>query len=404
MATPVSFPSAIRAPAIAAGVIACALAAASSAWAQKKDEPFQTAAPHAILVEAESGTILFEKAADSLDPPASLAKLMTLEVVYHALREGKIKPEDEFTVSENAWRKGGAPSRGSAMYAAIHSRVSVRDLIKGAVIQSGNDSCIVLAEGIAGSENNFAALMNKRAKELGLTRSVFTNSTGLHDPNMKVTARELAMLARHIIETYPDYYRDYGEAEFTWNRIRQQNRNPLLRMNIGADGLKTGFTKEAGYGLVGSATQSGMRLIVVVTGLKSEKDRSDEARKLLDWGFRGFESRPLFAEGQTIGEAKLYGGEKGRVPLVGPGMIRLMVPRGVNDRIIARVVYTGPVAAPVSKGQPIGKLKVWRGENVALEVPLQAGEDVGTGNVPQRAFDAVSEMIIGLFRAGAQRL
>jgi D-alanyl-D-alanine carboxypeptidase (penicillin-binding protein 5/6) len=221
---------------------------------------------------------------------------------------------------------------------------------------------------------------------------------------MKVTARELAALARHIIQAYPDYYRDYGETEFTWNRIRQYNRNPLLRMNVGADGLKTGYTKESGYGLVGSATQSGMRLIVVVMGLKSEKERSDEARKLLDWGFRGFESRPLFAEGQTIGEAKVFGGERGRVPLVGPGVVRLMVPRGVNDKIIARVVYTGPVPAPVAKGQPIGKLKIWRGDNVALEVPLQAAEPVGPGNLSQRAFDAVTELVIGLFRAGAQRL
>jgi serine-type D-Ala-D-Ala carboxypeptidase (penicillin-binding protein 5/6) len=401
MATHVMSKSIARLP---AALMACLLIAVPQAWGQKKDEAFSTAAPHAILVEAESGTILFEKAADQLSPPASLSKLMTLEVVYHALREGKIKPEDEFTISENAWRKGGAPSRGSAMYAAIHSRVSVRDLIKGAVIQSGNDACIALAEGIAGSEDNFAELMNKRAKELGLTKSFFSNPTGLHEPNMKVTARELGALARHIIQTYPDYYRDFGEAEFTWNRIRQYNRNPLLRMNVGADGLKTGFTKEAGYGLVGSAVQSGMRLIVVVMGLKSEKERSDEARKLLDWGFRGFESRPLFAEGQTIGEAKVFGGNSGRVPLVGPGMIRLMVPRGVNDRIIARVVYTGPVPAPVAKGQPIGKLKVWRGDNVALEVPLQAAEDVGPGNLPQRAFDAVTELVIGLFRAGAQRL
>ena len=402
MATQITFVT--RAPAILlVGLMAFAIAA-PNAWAQKKEEGFQTAAPHAILVEADSGTILYEKAADQLNYPASLSKLMTLEVVYHALRQGRIKPEDEFVVSENAWRKGGAPSRGSAMYAALHSRVPVRDLIKGVVIQSGNDACIVLAEGIAGNEQKFAELMNQRARELGLSKSVFANPTGLHDPNMKVTARELAMLARHIIQTYPDYYRDFGEAEFTWNKIRQFNRNPLLKMNVGADGLKTGFTKEAGYGLVGSAVQSGMRLIVVVMGLKSEKERADEARKLLDFGFRGFESRPLFAEGQTIGEAKVFGGEKGRVPLVGSGVIRLMVPRGGNDKIIARIVYTGPVPAPVARGQPIGKLKIWRGETMALEVPLQAGEDVGPGNLSQRAFDAVSEMVIGLFRAGAQRL
>jgi D-alanyl-D-alanine carboxypeptidase (penicillin-binding protein 5/6) len=273
------------------------------------------------------------------------------------------------------------------------------------VIQSGNDACMVLAEGIAGNERAFAELMTKRARELGMTKSVFTNSTGLHDPDMKVTMREMAMLARHIILDYPEQYKTYSEEDFTWNKIRQQNRNPLLKMNIGADGLKTGFVKESGYGLVGSAAHGGLRLIVAITGLKSEKERAEEGRRLLDWGFRGFEARPLFAEGQTIGEAKVYGGAQGKVGLVSPkGAVSLMVPRGGNDKIIARVVYTGPVKAPVSKGQPIGRLKIWRGDIVALELPLQAAEDVGTGNLSQRAFDAATEMVINVFRAGAERL
>jgi D-alanyl-D-alanine carboxypeptidase (penicillin-binding protein 5/6) len=247
-------------------------------------------------------------------------------------------------------------------------------------------------------------MMTARAREIGLTKSVFTNATGLPDPNTKVTARELALLAQHIIHTYPDYYKLFGEREFTWNRIRQQNRNPLLAMGIGADGLKTGFTREGGYGLVGSAVQTGLRLIVVVNGVKSAKERADEARKLLEWGFRSFESRLLFADGQEVGEAKLYGGAAGRVPLMGEGAIRLLVPRNASDHIIARIVYTGPVPAPVAKGQPIGRLKVWRGENVVLEVPLQAGEDVGRGTLTQRAFDAATELVIGLFRAGFARL
>jgi D-alanyl-D-alanine carboxypeptidase (penicillin-binding protein 5/6) len=226
----------------------------------------------------------------------------------------------------------------------------------------------------------------------------------LHDPNHKVTARELAKLAQHIIHTYPEFYRLYSEREFTWNKIRQQNRNPLLPLNIGVDGLKTGFTKEAGYGLVASAVQNELRLIVVVNGLPTAKERADEARRLLEWGFRGFESRFLFAEGETVGEAKVYGGSKGRVALTGEGPIRILVPRGGNDKIIARIVYTGPLPAPVEKGTPIGKLKVWRGDTVALEVPLRAGERVGQGNLSERAFDAATELVIQLFRAGAERL
>src|SRR5262249_14174678 len=256
--------------------------------AQKPAEGFQSTAPHAILIEADSGSVLFEKAADQLIYPASLAKLMTAELVFHEITEGRLDPETEFVISENAWRRGGAPSGGSTMFAALHSRVKVRDLIRGVIVQSGNDACIALAEGMAGNEPAFAEMMNKRAREIGLTKSNFTDASGLHDPNLQVTTRELAKLAQYIIRTYPEYYKIFNEREFTWNKIRQQNRNPPLPLNIGADGLKTGFTKEAGYGIVGSAVQSGLRLIVVVNGMKTAKDRADEARKLLEWGFRGF--------------------------------------------------------------------------------------------------------------------
>jgi D-alanyl-D-alanine carboxypeptidase (penicillin-binding protein 5/6) len=391
--------------ALAVSAFACAAPGNAQTPPPKKDDAgFQTSAPYAILIDADSGTVLFEKNADKLNPPASMSKLMTTEVVLHAIQQGKLKYEDEMTISENAWRKGGAPSGGSAMFAALNSRVSVRDLMHGVMIQSGNDASIALAEGIAGSELAFAEMMNKRAREIGLTQARFTNSTGIHDPDHNMTARELAKLAQHIIRTYPEPYKIYAEREFTWNKVRQQNRNPLLAMGIGADGLKTGFTKEAGYGLTASAVNSGLRLIVVGNGFKTMKERSDEMRKLLEWGFRAFESRPLFAAGETVGEAKLYGGEKSRVALVSPTPVRLLVPRATSEKLSAKVVYSGPVMAPVEKGRPVGTLKVSRGENVVLEVPLQAGEDVGRGSLHQRAFDAMGEMVINVFRAGVDRL
>ena len=382
----------------------CVAAAPNPVSGPKSSEGYQTAAAHAMLIEAGSGSVLFEKAADDLIPPASLSKLMTQEVVFNLIKQGRLKATDEFIVSTNAWRRGGAPSHTSSMFIPIHSKVSVDDLLHGAIIQSANDACIALAEGISGSESSFAELMTKRARELGLTKSTFGNSTGLPDPRQLMTARELTKLARHIIESYPDYYKYYCEREFTWNKIRQFNRNPLLMMNIGADGLKTGFTKEAGYGLVGSAVQNGLRLIVVVNGLRSEKERADEAKKMLDWGFHNFQSGLLFAQGQEIAQAKLYGGAKGHVPLTARKEVRLMVPRGSRDKIIARVVYSGPVPAPVQQGQKIGTLKVWRGEFVVLEVPLEAAESVATGSMPRRAFDAATELVLGLFRAGFKRL
>jgi D-alanyl-D-alanine carboxypeptidase (penicillin-binding protein 5/6) len=219
-----------------------------------------------------------------------------------------------------------------------------------------------------------------------------------------VTTRELGILARHIIRAYPEFYTLYGQREFTWNKIRQQNRNPLLGTLDGADGLKTGFTKEAGYGLVGSAVQNGLRLVVVVNGLPSPKERADDAKKLLEWGFRSFEQRVLFAEGQNIGAAKVFGGTNSKVELVASGQVKVMMPKNTTDRLIARIVYTGPVPAPVEQGQGIGILKVWRNDAVILEMPLKAAESVGKGTMSQRAFDAVSELMIGLFRAGAERL
>jgi len=365
---------------------------------------FQTSVPNAVLLDPETDSILFEKSADQLVEPASLAKLMTLEFVFNQLKQGKLKLDQQFTISENAWRKGGAPSHGSTMFAGIHSQVSLDDLIHGIIIDSANDACIAIAEGLAGNETAFGQLLTKRAREIGLERSTFTNATGYSDPRLRVTVRELAELARHIMHTYPEYYPYFALRDFTWNKIHQENRNPLLGMGIGADGLKTGDTSAAGFTLAGSAVQDELRLIVVLAGAKSEKERADEGRKILEWGFHDFQTRVLFAEGQTVGEARVFGGDSRYVPLVGHGIIRVMLPRESEERLTARIVYTGPVPAPVSKGQPVGKLKVWRGENLALEVPLAAAEDVGKGTVPQRAMDGATELVIGLFRAGVGRL
>jgi D-alanyl-D-alanine carboxypeptidase (penicillin-binding protein 5/6) len=290
------------------------------------------------------------------------------------------------------------------MFAAIHSEVKVDDLIHGIIVDSANDACIAIAEGMAGNETAFGALLTKRAREIGLEKSTFTNAEGFSDPNLRVTAREMAQLARHIMRTYPDFFPYFAEREYTWNNIRQQNRNPLLAMGIGADGMKTGETAEAGFNLVGTAVQDNFRLIVVVTGAKSDKERADEAKKMLEMGFHGFEARVLFAEGQNIGGAKVFGGDRSYVPLLAPGIVKVMLPRNANERLLARIVYNGPVPAPIAKGQPIGKLMVWRGENLALEVPLTAAEDVGTGSMTQRAMDGATELMIGLFKAGVNKL
>ena len=392
---------------VAAG-IACggvAFAANNSVQGAKKDDGgYDTDAPTAILIEAGSGSVLFEKNPDELRAPSSMMTLMTTEVVFRAVKAGDIKLTDQYLVSENAWRRGGAPAGGPTMFAAIHSRVPVDDLLRGAIIQNGNDSCMILAEGIAGNEKAFAEMMTKRARELGLTKSTFANACGLPDPGNKMTVRELAKLARHIIQTYPDLYKLFGEREFTWNKIRQQNRNALLNSLEGADGLKTGFTKDGGYGMVGSAAQNGMRLIVVVNGLDDPDDRVTEAKKLLEWGFRNFEARTLFAAQQPVGYAKVFGGDSRSVKLASREPVKVMVQKNGSDKLIARIVYNGPVRAPIEPGQQVGFVKVWRGANIAVEAPVYAAESVGTGSTVRRAIDGASELVIGMFRAGAEKL
>jgi serine-type D-Ala-D-Ala carboxypeptidase (penicillin-binding protein 5/6) len=373
--------------------------------AKKEEGGFDGDAPTAILIEATSGSVLFEKNADEMRAPSSMMKLMTAEVVLDAIKKGDVKLTDEYRISENAWRRGGAPSGTSTMFAAINSKVSVDDLLHGAIIQSGNDACIALAEGMAGNEQIFAAdFMTKRARELGMPKSTFANSNGLPDPGNKMTVRELATLARHIILTFPDMYKLFGEKEFTWNKIRQQNRNPLLNALPGADGLKTGYTKEGGYGMVGSAVQNDTRLIVVINGLEDSEDRATEAKKMLEWGFRSFETRVLIAANQTIGYARVFGGDSRSVKLTSPDPIKVMISKNGNDKLLARIIYSGPVKAPIAAGQQIGVVRVWRNTNVAMEAPVFAADTVGTGSTMRRAIDGAQELVIGMFRAGVEKL
>ena len=382
--------------------VLCGLTA-FGASVRAQGQPFQSTAPFAVLLDSDTGAVLYEKAADELMVPASMAKLMTLEVLFNEMAQGRVRPEDEFVISESAWRRGGGVSGGSTMFALLNSRVKVSDLILGMTVQSGNDAAIAVAEAIAGSEGAFATRMTARARELGLRKSTFTNATGMGDPDQKVTAREMAQLANHIVRTYPDQYKAFGQREFTWNKIRQQNRNPLLTMDIGADGLKTGNINESGFGLVGSAVQNGQRLIVVVNGLKTGKDRADEARRLLTWGFRSFESREIFAAGAIIADAKVFGGEPGSVNLVAKGPVRVLVPRGSSERLVARVVYRGPLRPPVAAGQTIGRLRVTRGDTQVLDLPLFAETDAQAGPLTRRALDAATELFVGLFRSTFQK-
>lgn len=359
---------------------------------------YETRADTAFMVDAETGTILFAKDPDKLIPPASLAKLMTMEVVFNALKTGRLTMDDTFLVSENAWRSGGAMSGGSTMFAELGSSIRLEDLIQGVIVQSANDGCIIIAEGMAGSEENFAQFMTERARQIGLERSVFVNSTGLPAEGQFVTARELVKLARHMWAEYPEYYRFYAQPDFTWNNILQRNRNPLLRMDIGADGMKTGFTTESGYGIVGSVARGDRRLFVAMSGMTSEAQRAEEARRILDWGMRAFERSDIFAEGSVIGEARLYGGAQRSVPLRANGAVSIFVPTMSRDRMSARIVYRGPVDAPVEEGQQIATLRVWIGDTMSQETPLYAAESVPTGQIHQRALDAVQELLVGWLR------
>jgi len=356
---------------------------------------YQTPAKIALLVDADTGTVLFQKNAEEKIPPASLAKLMTMEVVFHRLKTGNLKLGDTFFVSENAWRKGGASSGGSTMFAKLDSEIPLEDLIRGVIIQSANDGCIIIAEGLAGSEIAFADLMNQRARAIGLTGSRFTNSTGLPDDLQRVTALDLAKLARHMVREYPEYYGYYSEPDFTWNDITQRNRNPLLGASINADGMKTGYTEESGYAIVGTAKNNDRRLITVLSGMESIRQRSEEARKILEWGFRAFEKITLFQSDEIIGKANVYGGAQSSVSVVGNSPIGIYLPIGNRDRLKARIVYQGPLMPPVQKGDQIATLKVWVGDDLTQETPLYAAETVEEGGLTRKATDALFELLLG---------
>ncbi len=367
------------------------------AWAQASTEQpaYVTKAQHAILLDATSGAILFQHRADDLAPPASMSKLMTLAVVFKALKDGKIKGTDEVVMSVNAWRKGGAPSGTSAMMVPVNTKATVDDLIKGIAIQSGNDACIALAESLAGSEANFAKLMTQEARRIGLTRSSFANATGLHNDNHLMTARELATLARFLMTEYPDYYGVFSQKEFLYRKHKFYNRNPLLFLGIGADGLKTGQTKEAGFGLVGSALQNGRRLIVVVAGLENAADRKMEAQKLLDWGFKSISQVKIFDAGEIVGQARVWGGERMYVPLAGDGDITMSLPKyPANQRLSAEIVYRAPLKPPVKKGDHVATLRIQSTSSASAEIPLYAQEDVEPSGLAWRGIDSLVIMAL----------
>jgi D-alanyl-D-alanine carboxypeptidase (penicillin-binding protein 5/6) len=366
--------------------------------------PPQISARHAVLMDYENGSYLFERGADEPYPPASLTKLMTMELVFQALRDKKLTMDQEILISPNAWRRGGAPSGGSTMFASINSRVKVEDLIQGVIVDSGNDAAIAFGEALDGNENYFAQHMTKRAHELGYETATFKNATGLYDPDHKISTRDLAKLSAHIIRSYPEFYKYYSQQEFTWNKIKQKNRNPLLDMDIGADGMKTGYTKESGYGLVGSAVQNGIRLIVVVNGSPSLKERGEDAKRLLEWGFRNFDPQPLVKAGEVVAQAQVFGGDTRHVPLVAEKQLRIFSPHNVSGRLLIRVVYTGPLRAPIQKGAQVARLKVWRAQRLVLDAPLFAAADVHEGGIVRRAVDGAYELTVDLLRQALSKL
>ena len=377
---------------MAGAIIASAGCLAQSAGsAPAAQSVFETKAKHAILMNADANLVLYEKEADELVPPASMSSLMTLAIVFRELKAGHIKLEDQFKVSEHAWRTGGAPAGSSAMFAPLNSMVSVSDLIQGVTVQSGNDAAIILAEGIGGTEEAFAQQMNDYAKEIGLTKSHFVNSTGLPAEGHVMTARELAMLARFLIYTFPDYYHFFGQRDFTFNKHTFNNRNPLIfAPDLGVDGLKTGYIEEAGYGLVASAKRGEQRLILVVNGLNTKQEREGEPRRLIEWGFKSFRPFRLFDEGQKVSDALVWGGTQHYVPLVGDGNINIILPATASGKVSASIVYQGPIKAPIRKGDRVAVLRITSSESSATnEIPLYAADDVGASNFLMRGLDSL---------------
>ena len=359
---------------------------------------FETKAQHAILMDADADLVLFEKNADQLVAPANMSKLMTLAIVFRELKAGHITLETQFPVSEHAWRTGGAPSRSSSMFAPLNSMVSVSDLIRGITVQSGNDAAIILAEGISGTEEAFAKQMNDYAKEIGLTKSHFVNSSGLPADGQLMTARELAMLARYLIYTYPEYYHFFGEPEFKYrDKFVFRNRNSLLfQPDLGVDGLSSGYVEEAGYGLVASAKRGDQRLILVVDGLNTKQGREGEPRRLIEWGFKSFKPFRLFDAGEKVSDALVWGGTQHYVPLVGDGNIDVILPATASGKVNASIVYQGPIKAPIHKGDRVAVLRITAAESSATnDIPLYAREDIEQSNFAMRGIDSLLMLAFG---------
>ncbi|MFZ1988360.1 MAG: D-alanyl-D-alanine carboxypeptidase family protein [Alphaproteobacteria bacterium] len=372
------------------GSILTLIGALAIAAAPLRAETIDSPANHIILMDAQSGDILIDKDGEAQMPPASMSKLMTLEIVFHDLKTGKLKMDDTFPVSEKAWamkKSGTDEGAGSLMYVGINDNIKVSDLLRGIIVDSGNDACVVVAEGLAGSDEDFAKLMNKRAKELGLTGSHFANSYGWPDPEEYVTARDLAVLAQHIITEYPDYYKIFSEREFTWEKIHQYNRDPLLGSMEGADGLKTGHTEASGYGLVASAMRDGRRLILVVNGLASQAQRKSESMRLLQYGFRNFDTYKLLQANQVVAAAQVYGGKKSEVPLVVQTPVTKLMSRDARENMKVSVDYNAPLKAPIRAGVEVGKLTINIPGTAPTVNPVYTADSVG-GMSPFQAMGA----------------
>jgi serine-type D-Ala-D-Ala carboxypeptidase (penicillin-binding protein 5/6) len=350
----------------------------------------ETPAKNAYIIDMNTGTILFEKNSDEPMPPASMSKLMTVYMVFERLKDGRLSMDSKFLVSEKAWRKGG-----SKMFVKVNSRIRVEDLLRGIIIQSGNDACIVVAEGISGSESAFAEQMTRRAKEIGLTRSTFKNATGWPDPEHRMSARDIATLSQRIIEDFPNYYPIFKEKRFTYNKIRQGNRNPLLYRETGADGLKTGHTEESGYGLAASLKRNERRIVLVVNGLPDIRARSSESLRLAEWAFRTFETYSLFKKGAAVEQADVWLGKEPVVPLVVDRDVEITLQRAARRKMTAKIVYSGPVPAPIAKGAEIAKLVITAPDFPTLEIPLRAGAAVERLGFIGRVGSAIKHLIWG---------
>ena len=336
----------------------------------------ETSAKNVLVMDYETGQYLYAKDHQKMIPPASMSKLMTIYMIFEKLKDGSLSLDDTFTVSENAWRKGGAASGSSTMFLKIGEKVPVRDLIQGIIIQSGNDACIVAAENLSGSEEDFAADMQKKARQLGLKHSSFANATGWPHPDQLMSVEDLARLARVIISEFPEFYHIFSEHTYTHNNIKQGNRNPLLYSMPYADGLKTGHTEEAGFCLVASAKKDNRRLISVMAGLKSNKERSEEAEKLMSWGFREFSNYTLFKKNQVIAEIPVWLGSENNINLVVDRDVRRTLKKSSVNKVKMTAVYDKPVTAPIKKGDRLGTIKVDIPGQGDFEIPLTADRDV----------------------------